>query len=161
MIVLTEGGYKLDGEYSVTFSVVEDTPAEDNAVFEPTEDSLAAQITTSKACAMQVKSGDPEAAYTGNYVSFSGAANNAWVNISLKAKGSFEEYGKYDVVEIWLYADAKDGDTVKFSFFNDLAYQKTFPAEYVDENQYPRCRLCSKDVEVDGISAVQLQQCQQ
>lgn len=144
VIVLTEGGYKLDGEYSVTFSVVEDTPAEDNAVFEPTEDSLAAQITTSKACAMQVKSGDPEAAYTGNYVSFSGAANNAWVNISLKAKGSFEEYGKYDVVEIWLYADAKDGDTVKFSFFNDLAYQKTFPADTWTKISIPAADFVAK-----------------
>lgn len=144
VIVLTEGGYKLDGEYSVNFSVVEDTPAEDNAVFEPTEDSLAAQITTSKACAIQVKSGDPEATYTGNYVSFSGAANNAWVNISLKAKGSFEEYGKYDVVEIWLYADAKDGDTVKFSFFNDLAYQKTFPADTWTKISIPAADFVAK-----------------
>ena len=128
VIVLTDGGYYLQGEYSVTFYITEETQAS-NVVFEPTAENAASQIKTSKPCTVEAKTGDPNAAYTGDYVSFSGAGTNVWVDIMLTAESPLEQYAKYDVIEFWIYADAKDNTEVKFSLFNDLAYQKVFKAD--------------------------------
>ncbi len=129
VIVLTDSGYYLQGEYSVTFYIAEETE-ESNVVFEPTTENMTAQIKTNTACPMEVKAGDADAVYTGDYVSFTATTTGSqWHNIALTPKFSLETYAKYDVVEIWLYADAKDGTEVSFSFFNNLDYNYRFMSD--------------------------------
>ncbi len=128
VIVLTENGYKLDGDFSVAvyFSEIVDA----NVIFDPTAENMAAQIASGTTFSMEVKPGDPDAAYSGDYVSFTTTTTGSkWHNIGLTAKSALETYSIYDVVEIWLYADAADGTEVGFSFFNNLTYNYRFMSD--------------------------------
>ena len=128
VIVLTENGYKLDGDFSVAvyFSEIVDA----NVIFDPTAENMAAQIASGTTFSMEVKPGDPDAAYSGDYVSFTTTTTGSkWHNIGLTAKSALETYSIYDVVEIWLYADAADGTEVSFSFFNNLTYNYRFMSD--------------------------------
>lgn len=72
--------------------------------------------------------------------------SQAWVNIFLTPSNELSSYADYDYVSVWLYAVADEGE-VKFSFFNDLAYQVTFRA-----NEWYEARI-SMDVFIAQMEA--------
>lgn len=72
--------------------------------------------------------------------------SQAWVNIFLTPSNELSSYADYDYVSVWLYAVADEGE-VKFSFFNNLAYQVTFNA-----NEWYEARI-SMDVFIAQMEA--------
>ena len=113
---------------TVTADFTVDEKIAEGTIFDPAILSALTQIKTSTSCPMEVKAGDPTAAYTGDYVSFT-STEAIWHNIYLTPKFELETYEKYDLVEVWLYADAADGTEVGFSFFNNISYNYRFMSD--------------------------------
>ena len=72
--------------------------------------------------------------------------SQAWIGIYLTPSNDLSSYAGYDYVSVWLYAVADEGE-VKFSFFNDRAYQVTFNA-----NEWYEARI-SMDVFIAQMEA--------
>ena len=114
-----------------------DEKVAEGTIFDPASLSALTQVKTSTSCPMEIKTGDPAAAYTGKYVSFT-FTETKWHNIYLtpkfeletySKKFELETYSKYDLVEVWLYADAEDDAEVGFSFFDSLDYRYSFMSD--------------------------------
>lgn len=122
---------------------VRDAGVPEDEILDAGKENAAAQLSASNTAITAGNDSERDylsVAYTGS------ATGSVWVDIYLTPSNDLSSYADYDYVSVWLYAVADEGE-VKFSFFNDVAYQVTFRA-----NEWYEARI-SMDVFIAQMEA--------